>query len=134
MTVETAIHPKGYKGQSPDLVYKKNTFAIFNQQDEAWDYFRVVIGVESRLFVHLDMTPSVLKNGFLSYNKKLYPASGLQLLKRKVYVGSNAVTSTPVRATRDKPGIISDIGSGECSEADLAWSEQIRTLQLLSDS
>lgn len=152
MTVDTTVTEiRGYKESSQNLVYKKSTYAIFNEETQLWDYFKIKLGEAKGLFIKLDMTPVLLKEGFLSYNRKFYKSDFDTLIKRKVYIGhpsiipaarttntsestsgDNAGRSSSLRGNNtDQSGSVSSHWLEECSAANMAWEEQIRTLHLL---
>ncbi len=141
------------------LVKLKNTLAVPN--GELFDYYPLKLGETEGDYVELEVRPPVLKEGYVSIDKKFYKLTFKDLLKGRLNVsreytfgntkddiansensdGSNQPAKPAPTSTRvgqpskdtDEPGLSTLLESKINEDAYLAWANQISTLLDLED-
>lgn len=126
------------------------SFAV--QNGLMWDYYPMKLGDRKGDFVAITKLPPVLKEGYATYQKKLFKVTFKDFLRSRINVGQPAFTAEPAAtdepsgttdqptATVDKPRVDSvqsgsdkSFGLQEHQAADVAWEEQVRALLHLDD-
>ncbi len=131
------VRPKESKGSLEPMA---NTIAVAN--GILFDYYPVKLGVQKGLFVEILKAPAVIVEGYITYKRKLYAVSFKDYIRRKVNVARHfqPIAASPIPATireqlRDpvQSTVNSDTEREIHAAADLAWSEQVKSLLALDD-
>jgi hypothetical protein len=132
-----------------------HTFAVENGL--VYDYYPIKLGLRLGDYIAIQKLPPVMKEGFVTYQKRLYKVTFRDFFRSRVNVGQPAYTparnddgASTSRSTIVDPSPSSDVaatpasvGDQQGSEstfglqinqaADLAWEDQIRTLLFVDD-
>jgi hypothetical protein len=130
------------KAVKPDLVPMANTIAMENGL--FFEYYPVKFGVELGQYVQLTKLPPVLKEGYVTFNKKLYKLTLQDLIRRRLNVGQPSYGTEPTPTEPGKPNTLPKVVRTSsdniesdtsqlaeiqiCQDADMAWTEQVHTL------
>lgn len=126
----------------------KDTIAVEN--GFFFEYYPIKFGIELGSYVQLTKLPPVLKEGYVTFNKKLYRLTLQDLIKRRLNVGQpsygtervtpNSTNNQPVasemvttRVDTIEPGLGDPAEIQISQDADVAWFEQISTLLHIVD-
>lgn len=119
------------------------TFIV--QNGLVYDYYPVKVSeLIPGMFLKLDVSPPLLKEGTLVFQKKFYRVSVQQLLKRKIHVRSqyfpasnntnnNETSSERQVQSRNERGAESTAWAEELEAANMALEGQIESLRALDD-
>jgi hypothetical protein len=144
----TTISPKESRGALEPV---PNTYAVEN--GVLYDYYPVKLGDRKGDFVTITKLPPLLREGFVTYQKKLFKVELRDFFRSRVNVGkpyvaaadgtnanttatSDSVVSAELgqpSTTPDKQGTVDTSGIQVDEAVDLAWEEQIRALLTLDD-
>lgn len=165
VTVDTTL-VKGFKLRHESLVYRKNTYVVFNDDPaiQQWDYFSITPGEPKGLFLKLNKAPPLIKEGYVCYEGRIFKVRVRDILRSQVYIngsgaeiyGTTTATASSEQSSATEGSISgsSDANSVEQSvsrssdeqaaldpslledseNADMAWAEQVGTLQHLLDT
>lgn len=148
MTEVTSIRPKE---SLAILKPVNNTYAVRNGM--LYDYYSIKLGeaTPNGKFVPLVKSPPLMKEGFVTFNKKLFKVTLRDLFRRQINVqreyqcGNTAGTSSSTRATTnqtqldqtsnnsDQQRLSADFELQVNEAADLYWKDQIATLLFTED-
>lgn len=142
----TVVRPKESKGALEPVT---NTFAV--QNGMLWDYYPIKLGDRKGDYVAIVKLPPVLKEGYATYQKKLFKVTFKDFLRSRVNVGQPAYTAEPgtddESGSTEQPKLVTvkpAVNSEQCrtddtfgvqinEAADVAWQEQVRALLYLDD-
>ena len=132
---------------SVDLAPKAKTLAVFDGNE--YIYYPITLGIRNGNFVPVLKAPQVIKEGFVTFERKLFkfglrdffrgrlnvaqPAQSSRIVSRASVVTASAVPE-PAPTSSDQPGTSGLFRDDLDQDTNLAWGEQIDSLLYATNS
>jgi hypothetical protein len=133
----------------PTFAMTAGNYYVYDNTTNEFSAHKFKLGELTGKFLRIDVSPKVLKPGYISYKKQVLLVSMNELLRRRINVERNAsirtgaaqpaqstvnVVQQPITGVADQQTIEQDLGAHIDEAADILWAEQIGALYGIENS